>query len=284
MEVKRKALHGIHPSPIFYLVLAITGLSAYLCVNQNIGPLTIKPSIAVFLFVTSGWILSLIFHEFGHAYVAWRGGDLSVAAKGYLTLNPLKYAHPVLSIAMPVVILLIGGIGLPGGAVWIDHSKLSPERESGVSAAGPFASFLFGVICLAPLLLTSIPKELNLTTVFDKYIILAGGLAFLGGIQIISVVINLLPVPGLDGYGILEPTLSPEIQRSLAPLRNMGIFILFFLIFSTDVGQWLWIPVEELFKALGIDYGLFADGYRCYRFWNDDILSSCNINEFRQSS
>src|SRR3954451_23110210 len=75
----------------------------------------------VFLFVVSGWIVSLCLHEFAHALVAYRSGDLGVAERVYLPLNPLKYTHPLLSIVLPVVFLLIGGLGLPGGAVWVDR-------------------------------------------------------------------------------------------------------------------------------------------------------------------
>ena len=47
-----------------------------------------------------------------------------MAARGYLTLNPLKYTHPLLSIVLPVLFLLMGGIGLPGGAVWVDRHAI----------------------------------------------------------------------------------------------------------------------------------------------------------------
>ncbi len=79
----------------------------------------------VFLFVMAGWLVSLCLHEYAHALVAatW-AATTSVADRGYLTLNPLKYTHPVLSIVLPVVFLLLGGIGLPGGAVWIDHRHI----------------------------------------------------------------------------------------------------------------------------------------------------------------
>jgi Zn-dependent protease len=56
--------------------------------------------IAVFVFL--GWILSLCLHEFGHAIAAYYGGDTSVKEKGYLTLNPLKYVDPVLTLIMPI--------------------------------------------------------------------------------------------------------------------------------------------------------------------------------------
>src|SRR5690606_41186678 len=96
--------------------------------------------IAVFGFVLAAWMVSLCLHEFGHAYLAYRSGDRSVASKGYLTLNPFKYSDAVLSFLIPVVFIMLGGIGLPGGAVWIErHAIRGRLRHSLISAAGPLS-------------------------------------------------------------------------------------------------------------------------------------------------
>jgi Zn-dependent protease len=63
-----------------------------------------------FLVVLVGWIFSLCLHEFSHALVAYYGGDTSVRDKGYLTFNPLKYTHPLYSIVLPLLFLVMGGI------------------------------------------------------------------------------------------------------------------------------------------------------------------------------
>ena len=73
----------------------------------------------VFVLVVAGWLVSLCLHEFGHAYTAWRFGDHDVAVRGYLTLNPLKYSNPMLSLGLPLLFIALGGIGLPGGAVYV---------------------------------------------------------------------------------------------------------------------------------------------------------------------
>ena len=77
-----------------------------------------------FIVVLVGWIFSLCLHEFSHAAVAYLGGDTTVREKGYLTFNPLKYTHPVYSILLPLLFLALGGIGLPGGAVYIETWRL----------------------------------------------------------------------------------------------------------------------------------------------------------------
>ena len=87
----------------------------------------------VVLLVLGGWAVSLCLHEFGHAYVAYRGGDLSVRDKGYLTLDIRRYTDVGLSFVLPVLILLIGGIPLPGGAVWINHGAI---RSRGTAQPG----------------------------------------------------------------------------------------------------------------------------------------------------
>jgi Zn-dependent protease len=100
----------------------------------------------VFLLVTAGWVFSVCLHEFGHAVVAYRGGDYTVKEKGYLTLNPLNYTHPVYSLLMPLVFLFLGGLGLPGGAVYIEDRLLrSKGWRSAVSLAGPAMNVLLAM-------------------------------------------------------------------------------------------------------------------------------------------
>lgn len=79
----------------------------------------------VAIFVCLGWIISVCLHEFGHAIVAYWGGDTSVKDKGYLTLNPLKYTDINLSLTLPLIFLLMGGIPLPGAAVYINEEKFA---------------------------------------------------------------------------------------------------------------------------------------------------------------
>jgi Zn-dependent protease len=113
-----------------------------------------NPDIGVFVFVAAGWLVSLCLHEFAHAYVAYRSGDRSVVEQGYLTLNPLRYSDALLSIALPLLFVLVGGLGLPGGAVRVDpdalHSRL---RQVLVSAAGPLANVIVALPLLAVLVL-----------------------------------------------------------------------------------------------------------------------------------
>ena len=104
--------------------------------------------VGVFIFVIAGWLVSLCLHEFGHAYMAWRYGDREVAVRGYLTLNPLKYSNPLLSLGLPLVFIALGGIGLPGGAVYVRTSWMTPRRRTVVALAGAAVNATLAVILL----------------------------------------------------------------------------------------------------------------------------------------
>ena len=91
-----------------------------------------------FLIVVVIWVFSVCLHEYGHAKVAYHGGDTTVEEKGYLSMNPVHYAHPVMSFVLPVIFVVLGGLALPGGAVYINRELLrSRGWATGVSLAGP---------------------------------------------------------------------------------------------------------------------------------------------------
>lgn len=168
-----------------------------------------------FIFVISGWMITLCLHEFGHAFVAYHGGDREIAQTGYLTLDPLSYTHPVNSIIMPVIFVILGYIALPGGAVYVRTSSLnSPYWETAVSAAGPFMTLICLCVAVAPFAF-DLHKEGG-TPIFWY------SLAALIGFIALSLVWNLLPIPGLDGWGIIEPFLPEQVQAACAPWRQMG--------------------------------------------------------------
>src|SRR5512142_3077578 len=143
-----------------------------------------------FLVVLVGWIFSLCLHEFSHALVAYYGGDTTVREKGYLTFNPLKYTHPLYSLVLPLMFLVLGGIGLPGGAVYIETWRLrSRGWMSAVSLAGPSANLLLALVL--GIVLRFAPA--NAGGIWP-------GLAFLAYLQLFAVILNLIPLPPFDGF------------------------------------------------------------------------------------
>ncbi len=205
----------VRPSPVFLgiLALAITGGVLASLGDDPEGGLVRGGTV---LLVLAGWGVTLCLHEFGHAIVAFRGGDREIYFKGYLTLDPRRYTDPVLSLVVPLVLLAIGGIPLPGGAVWINHYALKSKRvESMVSLAGPLSNLAVGI-----LLIISV-------NAFDPAPGLKAALSFLALLQVFAFVLNILPIPGLDGWGAIEPYLSPEAQRFGAKARPWAPLVLF---------------------------------------------------------
>ena len=107
-------------SPIFLGLVAVTAAGGAL----TLVPAEAAVTLGIVVLVLAGWAVSLCLHEFGHAIVADRCGDHGVRALGYLTLDIRRYANVGLSLVLPLLFLLIGGIPLPGGAVWINRSAL----------------------------------------------------------------------------------------------------------------------------------------------------------------
>lgn len=248
---------SVRPSPLFLAivgVMALGGVLAWLAGSAE-RPLAY---VGVFTFVIAGWVVSLCLHEFGHAVTAWRFGDHDAAVRGYLTLDPRRYSHPALSLLLPLLIIALGGIGLPGAAVYVRTWFMTPARRTLVALAGPAANLVLAVLLLT---LTRL--------LFDPHhLVLWSGVAFLAFLQLTALLLNLLPVPGLDGYDALEPHLSPETQRAVAPAKQWGFFILLFLLLPLAANQWFFGVVLSLFDLSGVPHLLVGWGNSLTRFWS----------------
>jgi Zn-dependent protease len=194
--------------------------------------------------VIVGWIASVCLHEFGHAIVAYWGGDTTVKDKGYLTLNPLKYTDIGYSLALPVVFLILGGIALPGAAVYINHTLLrSRAWNSAVSAAGPFMT---GVVAIA----LALPFRLGWAT--DDHWFWSA-LALLASYQVAALCFNLFPIPSFDGFGILEPWLSKPVQETARRWGRYGYLALFAILWTVpQANRGFWSLVHGISSGLGI--------------------------------
>ena len=242
-------------SPWFLLLVGVTvagGLLAAVAAASSV-----MLTVGIVLLVLGGWAVSLCLHEFGHAGVAYLGGDRSVRAKGYLTLDIRRYADVGLSFVLPLFFLLLGGIPLPGGAVWIEQGAIrSRAVRSLVSLAGPVINLVLGALLTAAVALVPMPVSL------------AVGLSALALIEVLAFALNILPVPGLDGFGVLEPFLPPGARRVAARLRPWAPIALFALVIGVPgLSSALFGLGAAVFGAIGGDAELAAYGYRELLFW-----------------
>lgn len=216
----------------------------------------------VAVFVCLGWMISLCLHEFGHAIIAYWGGDISVKDKGYLTLNPFKYTDPGLSLFMPLLFLLLGGFALPGGAVYIDRTKLRNRWwNSAVSAAGSVANILF--VCGLAGIFHLIWQPTADTNTAENSILAAliSSIAYVIFLNLYIVAINLLPIPGIDGYGIIQPWIPKPIDQKLSKVGQYGIWILIALLwFYHPFGRFLYSLAHDGTSLLQIPNSLVDTG------------------------
>ena len=211
--------------------------------------------------VLIAWIFSVCVHEFAHALVAYWGGDRSVREKGYLGGNPLSYIHPFYSILLPCLFLLMGGLPLPGAAVQIDrHALRGRIWETAVSAAGPLANLLLFFV-LALLVHPSTGLVDPAADPAPAWAVLLGALTVL---QAFAFLFNLIPLPPLDGFGIIEPYLDYEARAKLADprLRTLVLFGLFFGFFRIDAVMKVFM---DCINAMLVFMDLpFNSTWRCY--------------------
>lgn len=244
---------GIGPSFNFLMILltfAGSGLAIQFGVAGEKG--------LGFVFVLAAWVLSLCLHEFGHAYVAWQGGDHEIVGTGYHSLDPRLYVDPMMSIVLPVLFTLLGGIGFPGGAVFINrHLLRGPLWQSAVSLAGPAMNLAF---LLALLVLYALASEEAET--------LRAVLAISALYQATAIVLNLLPIPGLDGYGILRPWLPAAIRDSGDVLAGYsGLVITGLFLLSGAFSRAIFGAGLNIIATLGFAPMDVIAGYRLIRLW-----------------
>ena len=135
---------------------------------------------------------------------------------------------------------------------------MTPRQRTQVSLAGPLANVVLAVLLLAAVSLFYDPAHL----------VFWGGVAFLGFLQVTAVLLNLLPIPGLDGYGALEPHLKPDTQRALEPAKGWGFLILLVVLLVPQLNQVFFSVVFWFVDLSGINGSLVSIGGGLTRFWS----------------
>ncbi len=196
------------------------------------------------------WALPVIFaitvHEAAHGYAARHFGDMTAAAAGRITLNPLKHIDPVGTLLVPGLTMLVGGI-LFGWAkpVPVDFGRLRhPKRDMlWVAAAGPASNFMMAMgwalaIKLSPMFPTFVSTPL----------VLMGAAGIM--INAVLMVLNLLPLPPLDGGRIAVSLLPYKWAYKFSRIEPYGFIILIVLMFTHILGAILWPFILMVFQLI----------------------------------
>jgi Zn-dependent protease len=187
-------------------------------------------------------LFAITLHEAAHGYVARYFGDMTAYQQGRISLNPARHIDPVGTILLPILTMWMGGI-LFGWAkpVPVNFSALRhPKKDMlWVALAGP-ASNLFMALCWA------LFAKIALFFPQNYYAVPLVEMAKIGiNINVVLMVLNLLPLPPLDGGRIAISLLPHRQAYQLAKIEPYGMFILIFLAL-TPVLWWILRPFMDI--------------------------------------
>jgi Zn-dependent protease len=213
--------------------------------NSPMEELTMVQRVAV-------WALPVLFaitvHEVAHGWVARKLGDPTAMMLGRLTLNPLKHIDPIGTVVVPVALLLMGGFifgwAKPVPVTW--ENLKNPKRDMAlVAIAGPASNLLMAIMWALIMKL-----GFMLGTGFEA---LAWPLIYMGGagiaINAILMLLNILPIPPLDGGRVLAGMLPGPWAWQLNRIEPYGLIIMVALLATGMLGRILG-PAMQWFEGL----------------------------------
>jgi Zn-dependent protease len=198
-------------------------------------------------------LFAITLHEAAHGYVARHFGDMTAHQMGRISLNPLRHIDPVGTILLPLLTFMFGGI-LFGWAkpVPVNFAALRHPKKNmlWVALAGPAANLLMALLwALLARLAWSSPDNYFADPLQE--------MALMGiRINVVLMVLNLLPLPPLDGGRIAISLLPHRQAYQLAQIEPYGMFILIFLAITPVLG-WILSPlVNTVYYVLQLIFGM----------------------------
>ncbi len=199
------------------------------------------------------WAIPVLFaitvHEVAHGWVALKLGDRTAQMLGRLTLNPFKHIDPIGTVLVPGLLLLLGGFVFGWAKpVPVSYQNLhQPKRDMAwVAAAGPAANFIMAIIW-------AIVAKLGLMLIHAD-ITMGQPMMFMGvaGVLIntMLMMLNLLPIPPLDGSRVLSSWLPGPMAYKFSRIEPYGFFILLGLLYFGILNLILWPLVSAMLGLL----------------------------------
>lgn len=200
-------------------------------------------------------IFAITLHEAAHGYAARYFGDPTAYQAGRISLNPLRHIDPIGTLLIPAVVLFASGGKFAFGwakPVPVDFGRLrNPKRDMlWVAAAGPGANLFMAVLwsLILKLVVTLPPNYFT-----DPGLRMAqGGII----INIVLMVLNLVPLPPLDGGRIAVSLLPHRLAYQFARLEPYGMIILMVLLFTGILGAVMTPVMRATFSILGFVFGI----------------------------
>jgi len=191
-------------------------------------------------------IIAVVLHEVAHGWVAWKLGDPTAKREGRISLNPLVHIDPMMTLALPALLIIMNSPLLFGGAkpVPVNANFFQNPRKGMllVAIAGPLTNFSLAILLVFLQKLTHpiegiIPSLLMDWVTYGIFINIALG------------VFNLIPIPPLDGGRVAIGLLPQQLASALARVEPYGLFLVVFLLYM-GVFDVLLMPVIRLLLYL----------------------------------
>jgi Zn-dependent protease len=192
-------------------------------------------------------LLAITLHEVSHGWVAKQLGDPTAYMLGRLSINPLKHIDPIGTVVVPIAMLLFAPPGMFFG--WAKPVPVTTEnlrnrkRDMAIVAlAGPVSNLLMAAFWA--LLLNVVLTGLELSGPVAEWIV--GTCMFGMWINVVLAVVNLLPIPPLDGGRVLVALLPGKISDAVERVEPFGLIILIVLMVSQVLGPVVERPANSL--------------------------------------
>lgn len=202
-------------------------------------------------------LFAIVVHEVAHGWMASKFGDKTALLLGRLTLNPLKHIDLFGTIIIPLVLLMTGSGFIFG---WAKPVPINPRNFRNpakampwVAAAGPLANLimalLWAIIAKGGLLL--LHQQLS----FALPIVLMGRIGI--DINLVLMLLNLIPIPPLDGSRILMAFLPKQAQYRYARLEPYGLILVLILLMTGLLSSIVWPGITILQSLIYTLFGLY---------------------------
>ena len=204
-----------------------------------------REGLIAFLYTLPALVLSLSIHEYAHAWVAYKLGDISQKIRGRLTLNPLAHIDPIGFIA----IMLIGvGWGKP---VTVDDRNFKDSRKGMMltALAGPTSNLILAIVVTILLKVLYTVGAIEAMSASNIGNITINMLMTLISFNVIFCVFNLIPLPPLDGSKVLSYFLPQRARGFMYTLERYSFIIILFIYF-TNITTYLIRPGYNLILKL----------------------------------